>query len=45
MSDKQFIYSHEPAQTKQQVGYYIIGALLVHGQAMGKHKLTRFTMA
>jgi hypothetical protein len=30
-SDKQFNYSHGPAQTKQQVGQCRIGALLVHG--------------
>jgi hypothetical protein len=44
-SDKQINYSHRPAQTKQQVGSYIVWALLVHEQAMGKHRLTKFTMA
>ncbi len=31
--DKQLNYSHEPTQTKQQIGQCITGALLVHGQA------------
>ncbi len=43
--DKQVNYSHEPAKTKQQVGQCIVGALLVHGQATGKHRLTKFTTA
>jgi len=41
ISDKWVNYSHGPVQTKQQVGYCIIGTPLVHGQAMGKHKFTR----
>ncbi len=41
--DKKLNYSHGFAQTKQQVGYYIVGALLVHEQAMGKHELTKLT--
>jgi hypothetical protein len=44
-NDEQVNYSHRPAQTKQQVGKCVVGALLVHGQAMGKHELTIFTMA
>ncbi len=32
-------YSHRLAQTKQQVGQCIVGALLVHGQATSKHEL------
>jgi hypothetical protein len=43
--DKQINYSHELAQIKQQVGKYIIGALLVHGLTMSKHRLTRLTTA
>jgi hypothetical protein len=43
--DKQVNYSHRLAQTKQQVGQHVVGALLVHGRTTGKHGLTRFTMA
>ncbi len=39
--NKQLNYSHKLAQTKQQVSLCIAIALLVHGQAMGKHGLTR----
>ncbi len=42
--NKQLNYSHGLAQTKQ-VGQCITGALLVHGQATGKHRLIRFTTA
>jgi hypothetical protein len=45
MSDKWVNYSHGPTQIKQQVGYCVVGALLVHGGAMGKHGLTRFIVA
>ncbi len=45
MSDKHINYSHKLAQTKKQVGQCIVGTLLVHGRAMGKHKFTKFTMA
>jgi hypothetical protein len=43
--NKQLNYSHGPAQTKQQVGWCIVKALLVQGRAMGKHEFTRFTTA
>ncbi len=43
--DKQVTYSHELAQTKQQVGQCVVGSLLVHEQATGKHELTRLTTA
>jgi hypothetical protein len=36
-NDKQVNYSHGPTQTKQQVGYYVVVALLVHGRATVKH--------
>ncbi len=39
-NDKQVNYSHGFAQTKQQVGWWIVGAFLVHGRIMGIHKLT-----
>jgi hypothetical protein len=42
---KQVNYSHGLAQTKQQVGYNIIGAFLVHGRTIGKHELTKLTTA
>jgi hypothetical protein len=45
MNNKQFNYSCGPAQTKQQVGYYKVGAFLVHGQTTGKHRLKRLTIA
>jgi hypothetical protein len=45
MNDKWVNHSHELAQAKQQVGQCIVGALLVHRQAMGKHGLTGFTKA
>jgi hypothetical protein len=41
MNDNQVNYSHGLAQTKQQVGLCITGALLVHGRSMGIHRLTR----
>jgi hypothetical protein len=44
-NDKQVNYSHGPTQTKQQVGWCIVGTLLVHGWTTRKHKLTRLTMA
>jgi hypothetical protein len=44
-SDKQFNYSHRPAQTKKQVGLCVVLVFLVHGQAMGKHGFTRLTTA
>jgi len=31
-NDKRVNYSHEFAQTKQQVGWCIVGAILVHGR-------------
>jgi hypothetical protein len=40
---KSINYSHEPTQTKEQVGWCIVWALLVHGWSMGKHRLTRLT--
>jgi hypothetical protein len=43
-NDKQINYSHGPTQTKQRVGYCVVGALLVHGPATSKHGLTRLTM-
>jgi len=33
MSDKRVNYSHELAQTKQQVGYCIVKAFLVHDES------------
>jgi hypothetical protein len=33
ISNKRVNYSHGPAQIKQQVGYCIVEAFLVHGQA------------
>jgi len=45
ISDKQVNYSHGPTQTKQQVGQCVIKTLLMHGQAMSKHRLTTFTTA
>jgi len=44
-NDKQVNYSHGPAQTKQQVGECVAKALLVHGQTMSKHELTKLTIA
>jgi hypothetical protein len=44
ISDKHVNYSHELAQTKQQVDYYVVGTLLVHGRTTGIHRLTRLTM-
>ncbi len=44
-NDKQVNYSHEPIQTKQQVGQCVVGAFLLHGRTRGKHGLTRLTMA
>jgi hypothetical protein len=43
MSGKWVNYSHRPTQTKQQVNYYIVRALLVHGRTMNKYKLIRLT--
>jgi hypothetical protein len=40
-SDKQVNYSHWPAQTKQQVGYCIVGAFLVHKQTTSKRGFTK----
>jgi hypothetical protein len=37
-------YSHKFAQTKQQVGYGIVGAFLVHKRNTSKHIFTRFTI-
>ncbi len=42
---KQVNYSHEPTQTKQQVGQCVGGTFLVHGGTMGKHGLIIFTKA
>ncbi len=42
-SDKRVNYSRRLAQTKQQGGQRRVIALLVHGQATGKHELARFT--
>ncbi len=42
---KQINYSQGPAQTKQQVGQCVVGTLLVHKRAMGKHGFTRLTTA
>jgi hypothetical protein len=39
--DKQINYSHGLTQTKQKVGPYIGGTLLVHERTTGKHKLIR----
>jgi hypothetical protein len=44
-NDKWVNYSYELAQTKQQVGYCVIGTILVHKQAKGIHVLTRLTTA
>jgi hypothetical protein len=44
-NEKWVNYSHGPTQTRQQVSQCIIRAPLVYGQAMGKHGLTRLTMA
>jgi hypothetical protein len=44
-SDKQFNYSHGPAQNKQQVGYNILGAFLMHERTTSKHGFTRLTTA
>jgi len=30
-SDKRVNYSHGLAQTKQQVGYFVVGTFLMHG--------------
>ncbi len=37
--------SHKPAQPKQQVGYCMVGALLIHGLVTSIHWFTRLTMA
>jgi hypothetical protein len=42
-NDKLFNYSHGPAQSKQQVDYYKVGALLMHEQATGKYGLIILT--
>ncbi len=42
-SDKKINYSHKLAQTKQQVGWCVVGTLLVHGRTTSKHKFTRLT--
>jgi len=42
-SDKHVDYSYQYAQTKQQVGKCIIGALLVHERATNIHGLTKLT--
>ncbi len=44
-SDKQFNFSHGPAQTKQQVGQCILRTLLVHRLTTSKHGLTRLITA
>ncbi len=44
MNDKQVNYSHECAQTKQQVTQCVVETLLMHKQAMGIHRLTKLTM-
>jgi hypothetical protein len=44
-SHKLINYSHGPTQTKQQIDYCIVGALLVHGRATGKLRLIRLTTA
>jgi len=44
-SGSQVNYSYGPTQTKQQVGYYKVGALLVHEQTTNKHGFTRLTTA
>ncbi len=43
-SDKWVNYSYGSIQIKQQVGYCIVGAFLVHGRATNIHELTRLTM-
>jgi hypothetical protein len=43
--DKQVNYSHELAQTKQQVGQCEVGTTLVHGWTTSKHELIRLTTA
>ncbi len=43
MSDKRVNYSHELAQIKQEVGYCIVGALMVHEWTTSIYKLIRFT--
>ncbi len=43
--NKQFNYSHEPTQTKQQVGLMRNWTFLVHGQATNKHGLIRLAIA
>jgi hypothetical protein len=43
INNKQVNYSHRLAQIKQQVGYCIVEAFFVHGQAMGKHEFTTLT--
>jgi hypothetical protein len=43
MSDKQINYSYRFAQTKQQVGYCIVGALLVHERTTRVHRLRKLT--
>ncbi len=45
MSDKRFIYSYGPTQTKQQVGQCRFRALLVHKFTTSKHEFIRLTMA
>jgi hypothetical protein len=45
ISNKQVNYSHGLAQIKQQIGYCIVEAFLVHGQTVGKHEFTTLTMA
>jgi hypothetical protein len=45
MSDKRVNYSHEPTQTKQQVGWWVVGALLVHKLTTCKHIFTTFITA
>jgi hypothetical protein len=45
MNDKWVNYSYGPTHTKQWLGKCTVGALSVHGQAIGIHKLTRLTIA
>jgi hypothetical protein len=45
MSDKWVNYSYQFAQIKQQVGYYIVEAFLVHERVINMHRLIKFTTA
>jgi len=45
MCDKWVNYSCQFAQTKQQVGYYIVEAFLMHGRTTSIHGFKGLTMA